>query len=160
MSGLSAGLSYFASFAIALILQLVALPGAMSALRPLWLPIVLAHWALHTPERPNLSAALLFGLINDALLNSTFGSHALALLLVTYASARLRPLLTLASRWQIALALAPVWVGYAAVMTGLDAVTHHATAPLLRWLPVVVTVPVWVPVSLLLLRVTPVEPAS
>ncbi|MDE2148817.1 MAG: rod shape-determining protein MreD [Gammaproteobacteria bacterium] len=157
MSGFGPVLAYLTSLAVALILRLIALPEALAALRPLWLPMVLAYWALNAPERPNLLAALLLGLICDALSDSALGAHALAFLLVAYASARLRPTLALVPWWQATLALAPVWAGYAAVMTGLDALAHHPAEAVLRWLPVAVTTAAWPLVCRLLQRLAATE---
>lgn len=160
MSGPAQALRYLLSFLVALLLQMVVVPAWLAPARPLWLPMALAFWSLHAPAMPNLTAALILGVCEDALYGVALGGHAMALLLVVYLSARLRTTLTLAPWWQEALVLAPVWALYAATLAGVDAVTHHPAQPLLRWAPVAVTTLAWRPVAGVLRRLAPAEPAA
>src|SRR3546814_17584254 len=68
----------------ALVLQLVELPDSLSAARPLWMPLMLAYWALREPQLPALVPAFLLGLMLDVLYAAPLGQHALVLVVVVY----------------------------------------------------------------------------
>ncbi|HEX4871039.1 MAG TPA: rod shape-determining protein MreD [Nevskiaceae bacterium] len=134
---------FWASGLVALVLQLMALPDAVAAARPLWLPVVIAYWALTEPRVPALLGALLFGLCSDILFDNALGQHAAALVVVAYLVTRLRGIFVLFPLWQATFALAPVWALYAFLMFWMDGVTRHQADPWLRWLPVLATSLLW-----------------
>lgn len=127
----------------ALALQIVILPDAVAAARPMWLALVVAYWALNAPNLPVLVAAWLLGLACDVLFNSTLGQHALTLTTLAFAVRRLRSILIMFPLWQSTLALAPAWAGYAFLLFWIDGLTRHPADPMLRWLPVLSTTLAW-----------------
>src|SRR3546814_16102239 len=74
----------------ALVLQLVELPDSLSAARPLWMPLMLAYWALREPQLPALVPAFLLGLMLDVLYAAPLGQPSLGLVVVVYLVVRLR----------------------------------------------------------------------
>jgi rod shape-determining protein MreD len=135
--------AFWFSLLLALLLQLVMLPEAVAAARPLWLPLMLVYWALMEPRVPVLATALLFGLVQDVMFNTILGQHALGLVLLVYLVARLRGVFVLFPLWQSTLVLAPVWMGYCLLMAWIDTFTHHRADELLRWLPALSTMLFW-----------------
>lgn len=131
------------SLLLALLLQLVVLPDPFGAARPLWLPLVIAYWALIEPRVPILLASFIGGLISDVLFSSVLGQHALGLVLLAYIVSRMRPIFILFPLWQATLALAPAWLLYTYLMFWIDASTHHQADLWLRWLPVISTTLFW-----------------
>ncbi|HVT34325.1 MAG TPA: rod shape-determining protein MreD [Nevskiaceae bacterium] len=135
--------AYGASLLAALLLQLVELPDALAGARPMWLPLVIAYWALTEPRVSALVGAFLLGVVADVLFGSVLGEHALALVVLAYLVTRLRVIFALFPLWQATLALIPGWVVYAFMLFWIDGATHHQANPWLRWLPIVSTSLFW-----------------
>lgn len=131
------------SLLVALFLQLVQLPDAVAAARPLWLPLLLVYWALAEPRVPSLIAAFVFGIALDVLHNTILGQHAAGYLLLVYFVARLRGVFILFPLWQSTLVLIPGWFGYCALMALIDDLTQHRADAWLRWLPALSTTLFW-----------------
>ncbi len=132
-------LTLLASF----LLQLVVLPDPVGAARPLWLPLIIAYWALIEPRVPILFVAFISGLLCDVRFSSVFGQHSLGFVLIAYIVSRMRPIFILFPLWQSTLALAPTWLLYSYLMFWIDASTHHQGDLWLRWLPAISTTLFW-----------------
>lgn len=141
---------FWLSLLIALLLQLVDLPNAIAAARPLCLPLVLMWWTLHESRVPTMFAAFVFGIVLDVLYNSVLGQHAAGFVLLVYGMARVRGVFLLFPLWQSTVALVPAWVGYCALMSLLDDVSRHRADVWLRWLPALSTTLFWPLVSTVL----------
>lgn len=128
-------LTFWLSLLIALFLQLVQLPDSIAAVRPLWLPMMLACWSLHEPRVPTLLAAFVFGIVLDVLFDAVLGQHALCFVMVTFMAIKLRGIFVIVPLWQSTIALIPAWLAYAFVMFWIDGVAKHSSDPWLRWLP-------------------------
>jgi rod shape-determining protein MreD len=131
------------SLLIALMLQLVVLPDWLAAARPMWIPLLLAYWALRANRLSTLLAGFGVGLACDVAYGSVLGQHALGFVLVGYLVERLRAYFVLFPLWQATLALIPAWLAYTFLMFWIDGVTQHRGDPWLRWLPVVSTTLFW-----------------
>jgi rod shape-determining protein MreD len=127
----------------ALVLQLIALPDSLSAARPLWLPLMLAYWALREPQLPALVPAFIAGLMLDVLYAAPFGQHALGLVVVVYLVVRLRSFFIIFPLWQATIALIPAWALYCFLMFWVDGATQHEAEVWLRWLPAISTTLFW-----------------
>lgn len=138
---------FWFSLLIALFLQLVDLPDAIGAARPLWLPLVLLWWTLQEPRVPTMVAAFAFGLVMDVMHNSVLGQHAAGFLVLVYFMARVRGVFVLFPTWQSTLALAPAWMAYCLLMSLIDDIAQHRADPWLRWLPAFSTTLFWPLVS-------------
>jgi len=142
----SRGGSFFmlvVSLAAALVLQLVELPDAVAALRPLWLAMTLGYWALSSTSQPILPLAWLTGLCCDVLYDAPLGQHALGLVTVVYAVRKLRGTLIVFPLWQATLLLAPVWALYVFLMFWIDGLSDHPADLAARWLPLLTTTLLW-----------------
>lgn len=131
------------SLLLSFLLQLVALPDLVGAARPLWIPLIIAYWALIEPRVPILLMAFLSGLLVDVLFSTVLGQHSLGLVLLAYLVSRMRPIFILFPLWQSTLALVPAWLLYTYLMFWIDAGTHHQADLWLRWLPVFSTTLFW-----------------
>jgi rod shape-determining protein MreD len=131
------------SLVVGMLLQLVLLPNLLSSARPLWVPLLIAYWALVEPRVPVLLGAFICGIVMDVLFSSVLGQHALGLVLMAYTVSRMRPIFILFPLWQATLALAPAWLFYIYLMFWIDSATHHQADVWLRWLPVVSTTLFW-----------------
>ena len=72
------------TFVIAIILELVALPDMLSALRPEWLVLTQTYWLLRRPDKIGIASAFAIGIVMDVLTGSYLGIHSLALCIVSY----------------------------------------------------------------------------
>lgn len=87
------------SFAIMLVLMLIALPPWLNYLRPQLVILTLLYWLLYLPQRVGIFTAWCLGLILDVLYNATLGEHALILVLIAY----------IALRWQVRINFFVFW---------------------------------------------------
>src|SRR3546814_17258917 len=100
----------------ALVLQLVELPDSLSAARPLWMPLMLAYWALREPQLPALVPAFLLGLMLAVLYAAPLGQHALGLVVVVYLVVRLSRFFLIFPPCQATVPLVPPWVLFCFLM--------------------------------------------
>lgn len=135
--------TYLLSLIAGLCLQLVELPDALSAARPLWLPMILAYWALREPQLPALLPAFVVGIAMDVLFSAPLGQHALGLVALIYIVVRLRSFFIMFPLWQATLALIPAWALFCFLMFWIDGATQHAPEVWLRWLPALSTSLLW-----------------
>jgi rod shape-determining protein MreD len=143
ISGRTLHTAFMLSLLAALFLQLLELPELLSGARPLWLPLIIAYWALTESRVHVLPGAFLLGLCADVCFVTPLGQHELGLVLVAYFVTRLRPIFVLFPLWQATLALIPVWLGFAFLMFWIDGITSHRADNWLRWLPVLSTTMFW-----------------
>ncbi len=127
----------------AIALQLVVLPDAVAAARPLWVPIVFAYWTYASPRHASLLLAWVTGLTLDVLFNTPMGQHAFGLVITVYLVARLRRFMLMVPFWQTALVLIPVWAMYALAMFWADGVRGQQADVWARWLPVASSTLLW-----------------
>lgn len=159
-SGRALYIFFGVSLLLALLLQLVVLPDPLGAARPLWLPLIIAYWALMEPRVPILLVSFLCGLVSDVLFSTVLGQHALGLVLLAYIVSRMRPIFILFPLWQSTLALIPAWLLYTYLMFWIDASTNHQADIWLRWLPLISTTLFWPMVYVLMESVRTREDAE
>lgn len=135
--------TYLISLIVALVLQIMQLPDAFSAARPLLIPMLLSYWALREPQLPMLLPAFLVGLLLDLLLGTPLGQHAVGLVVVVYLAVSLRTFFIVFPLWQATLVLIPCWAIYCFLMFWIDGATHHNADSWLRWLPALSTSLSW-----------------
>lgn len=113
-------LLFLFSVLVALVLEVAPMPEALEGWRPLWLALVIAYWALESPNGFRLLLAWLAGLMQDILYGSLLGVHALLLVIVAFAILRLQRRLRVFPAWQQALALTLVLMAGQLVVFWLD----------------------------------------
>lgn len=141
LRGVYAG--FLGSLVVGLVLQLIELPNLLAAARPMFVPLLLAYWALREPRVSALVPAFIAGVALDILFGTALGQHALGLIVVVYFVERLRGIFVLFPLWQATLALIPAWVLFAFIMFWVDGIIRHQADTWLRWLPVVSTSLFW-----------------
>ena len=88
------------TFVIALVFEIMPWPADFSGYRPAWLVLVLLYWVMAIPNRINIGAAFVTGLIWDLVLGSILGIHALILSVFAYLIAVNSMILRNLSLWQ------------------------------------------------------------
>lgn len=71
------------TFAIGMLLSVSPMPQFMEILRPLWLALLLAFWALALPHKVGMVTAMCLGLAEDVMYGTLLGQNALILTLIT-----------------------------------------------------------------------------
>lgn len=136
-------LGFAGSLLLALVFSLLELPDLLAAARPMWVPLMLAYWALREPRLSTTIPAFIMGIALDVLFATPLGQHALGLIIVVYLIERLRSIFVLFPLWQATLVLSVIWALYSFLMFWVDGVTHHQASNWLRWLPVISTTLFW-----------------
>ncbi len=65
-------------------LEVLPLPDAVEYLRPQWLVLAMVYWAIALPHRIGVVWGASVGLVQDVLLGTVLGQHALAMTLAVY----------------------------------------------------------------------------
>lgn len=74
----------YTSFFIGLICAIFPLPIILNAFRPEWMILIIFYWVLALPQRVSIVHAFVLGLLQDLLLGSTLGTHALIFSILAY----------------------------------------------------------------------------
>lgn len=137
------------SLLLACVLQLLELPDAVSALRPMWPALLVGFWAYVLPRSSLLPVAWLIGIGLDVLFGTILGQHALALAVIAFLCLKLSGLLRLLKAWQGGMVMLPIWAGYSFLLFWMDGTTGHDADPWMRWLPILSTALLWVAMAAL-----------
>ena len=78
------------SLLLALLLGLVPLPELLQPLRPYWLALVVAYWALEEPEKVGIGAAFALGVVADLVFGGLLGEQAMRLAILAFILDRFR----------------------------------------------------------------------
>lgn len=134
------------TFLLAGLLQVIALPDAISAGRPLWIGMMLVFWVLALPHRVGVLAGLLAGLYADLLLGRVLGVYAISFALLAYLTLnsykRLRVYGALQQSFAVFLLL-----GVAAFSAHIlnSSLGENTVSPMLTLLPVLFSALFWRP---------------
>lgn len=105
----------------ALLLSLLPLPQALGFWQPPWLAVALIWLAIAAPEDPRLAVAAAAGLLQDLLVGSPLGLHALAATLLVFLTANLRRRIVSSPPWLrflLAMLMMTVYLGMVALIGG------------------------------------------
>ena len=92
------------TFAIGLLLSVVPFPH-VEILRPMFLALPLAYWALELPQKVGMASAFCLGLAQDVLFGTLLGHNALILTLITFLILSLQQRLRMFPMWQQSLVI-------------------------------------------------------
>ncbi len=140
----------FASLIAGLILTIVPLPDVINAWRPAWPAMLVLYWTLHKPERFGLLGAWLVGIAMDTLTGTLLGQHALALMVIAFINLKLLLRIRVFPKGQQALAILMLVLVYEFLLFWVDGVAGFTTSGIARWLPVLSSAALWLPVAALL----------
>lgn len=93
------------SFAVALVLSVVPVPGWAEQFRPDWVGLVLIYWCMAIPNRIGIGSGFLVGLIQDVLYGSLLGQYALAKTIIAFLAVRTHLRVRAFPAWQQAVAV-------------------------------------------------------
>ncbi len=131
------------TFAIGLLLSVSPLPQFMEILRPLWLALLLAFWALALPHKVGMVTAWCLGLAEDVLYGTLLGQNALILTLITFLVLSLQQRLRMFPMWQQCLVILVIFGLAQLVQLWLSALTGNRQPTLALVLPALVSALLW-----------------
>lgn len=138
------------SFALALTLDVLALPGWMVLAWPSWLTLTVIYWCIQRPHRVGIGTAWLLGLLLDLSRDALLGQHALGLALVAYLSLKNHRRLRLAPVWQQALSVLLFVLIDKLLVVWISGMIGHPPLDFYFLLPVLSTLLTWPLLALVL----------
>lgn len=131
------------SFFIALLLMLLPLPLDWRWARPELVALLTVYWTLYYPEKLGVGMAFLIGILQDLVVGSVLGQHALALVLMVYiVQISHQRLKTYGSALQVLWLVLLLGVQQL-VIHWVNAIVGHNTNFLLYYAPVLISAPLW-----------------
>ncbi len=92
------------TFAVGMLLSVVPFPH-VEILRPMFLALPLAYWALEMPHKIGMASAFCLGLAQDVLFGTLLGHNALILTLITFLILSLQQRVRMFPMWQQSLVI-------------------------------------------------------
>lgn len=132
-----------ASFACALVLNVLPVPGWAEPFAPDWVALTLIYWCMAVPQRVSVGTGWVLGLILDVLYGSLLGQHALAKSVVAYITVRLHPQLRMFPRWQQAVSVLVLLFINQLLVIWVRGATGQAPGSLAYWAPSLVGMLLW-----------------
>jgi len=93
------------TFVIALLLEIMPLPGVIAIFRPEFPAMVLIYWCLALPQRVGVGIGWSVGLVLDVLRGALLGQHALGYAVMSYLALKLHRRIRVFPLWQQALSV-------------------------------------------------------
>lgn len=100
------------SFFAGMMLTIFPLPEGMREFRPLWVVLIGFFWLVYAPERVNLGAMFVLGVMLDLLLGTPLGEHACFLIGMGYCVLRFQVPIRSLPAWQQSMVVGGVSFGY------------------------------------------------
>ncbi|MEA3302148.1 MAG: rod shape-determining protein MreD [Pseudomonadota bacterium] len=141
----------YATFLAALVLQVVPLPLWIQQARPDIPLLVLIYWSMALPDRIGIIAAVVTGILVDALTFSLLGQHALSYAIPIYIVLIMHKRLRLMPMWQQALTILVILYIERLIAALILGITDGLLPDLLFWLPPLIGMFLW-PWIFILLR--------
>ena len=136
-------IALYATFITALILQVFPLPLWAHQARPDIPLLVLIYWSMALPDRIGIFAAVVLGIIVDALTSSLLGQHALAYALAIYIVLIMHKRLRLMPMWQQALTVLFILYIERVVAALILGITDGLFPDMLFWLSPLIGMFLW-----------------
>ncbi len=136
-------IALYATFITALVLQVFPLPLWAHQARPDIPLLVLIYWSMALPDRIGIFAAVVLGIIVDALTSSLLGQHALAYALAIYIVLIMHKRLRLLPMWQQALTVLFILYIERVVAALILGITDGLFPDMLFWLSPLIGMFLW-----------------
>ncbi len=138
------------SIVLALVLSILPLPTALEPFRPQWTALVLIYWALALPGRVGVGIAWVVGLLQDVLLATLLGAHALAFALGVFLTLQLYQRIRNFPIWQQAVTVLIVLLLMRVVLLWIRGLMGEPVIDWAFWLPALTSTLAWPPLFWLL----------
>lgn len=132
-----------ATFAIALVLNILDYPEWMSHAEPDWVLLVLFYWCLATPDRIGVGAGWIVGILLDILYYALLGHHAVGKAFVALVAVSAHRRLRLYHLWQQCIVVFLVASVDIALVEWIYHLTQKAPIQVIYWQSALVTALIW-----------------
>jgi len=133
----------FLTLLVALMLDVLPLPGWVIWLRPHWSLLVLLYWIMALPYCVGITYAFMVGVLLDLLNGTLLGEHAFAIVAVAYLAIKLHQLIRVYPLLQQTLVILLMMLLYQIIIFSIQSFIGESPHPLLYWLPVLVSAVLW-----------------
>lgn len=137
------GWTFWVGIALALLLMLVPLPGAIQPLKPYWPALVLVYWTLESNDRVGVGLAFAVGIVADLLNGALLGDQALRLAVLVFIVLHFRSRLRFFPMWQQAMAVWLLLLNNHVLQALIRAFAGAPPMPALSWAAPAVGAAVW-----------------
>jgi rod shape-determining protein MreD len=148
-SGVSRG-RMLLSVLVSLVLTVLPLPPYGDLIRPSFLVVTVLYWAVAAPREGGVGLGWFSGLILDVFQGPVLGEHALALSIVTYATAREHQKIRAKPLFQQSLIILAILAFYEVTVFLIDGWTGHPVTNPLRWIHCATGALIWAPATIIL----------
>ncbi len=131
------------SFAIAMLMNLMPLPDAISMFKPDWVAMVLIYWVMALPNRIGVFSGWVLGLFVDVLYGTLFGIHAISLAIVAFIVQMIFHRLRLFPRWKQAINVAVVVGIHRLTVATLNGLFEPVKTDFTYWFPLIGVAVLW-----------------
>lgn len=141
--GRASGWRVLVTIIVAYGLTSIPLPAVIDPFRPDFVLLFVIYWSLSAPRHLGLMAAWFCGLLLDVFKGTVLGQHALAFLVVAFAT----------HYWQLRIRIFPIWqqaatvfmllAVYQFIVFWIDGIVGDAVTNIARWLPVITGALLW-----------------
>lgn len=131
------------SFAVALILLIMPLPGWIVYLRPEWPALALIYWCLALPQRVSVGIGWLLGLVVDVVRGALLGQYALGYALIAFLAVKLHRRIRVFPPWQQALTVMVFIALEQVLVLWVLGIIGQPRDTLSYWLPTVTSAALW-----------------
>ncbi|MEE9342343.1 MAG: rod shape-determining protein MreD [Gammaproteobacteria bacterium] len=131
------------SFALSLLLSVIALPEGFSQYRPDMTGLVLIYWCLFIPERISVGTGWLVGLCLDILKNTLLGQHALGLAIMAFFANTLHRQIRVYPFWQQAGSVLIFLLVHQLISLWVNSLTGQHIAGWPYWIPSLAGIALW-----------------
>ena len=128
---------------VALVLNILPLPGWMPVVRPAFLVLAVLYWSTMAPFVAGMALGFVGGLALDVFQGSLLGEHALALCFVTYLALRLNLLMRAKPIFEQSIYVFAALITYELLLWVIDGWTGRSLSSPLRWIHTVVGALLW-----------------
>ena len=136
-------IAVYMSFLVALILEVLPMPGWIAAFRPEWIALTLLYWTLALPGNVNIGHAWTLGIIMDLLSGSLLGQHALGLVLISLTTVHLHQQIRNFPLWEQSLVMTLIIAVYMGLMLWIEGVRGRSPDSWLYWAPAISHLMLW-----------------
>lgn len=138
---------------ITALLSAVPLPANVELLRPPWVTMAVAYWAMMWPRTCGIVTAFLIGLVLDVMLGALLGQHALSLSVVAYLTLRFHLQIRNFPLWQLTMTVFALLAIDAFIVFWIDGIAGVPTGGTTRWTAAIAGAVIWPPVMAIFDRV-------
>ena len=132
-----------ASFAVALMLDIMPLPHWAALVRPEWAALVLIYWCMALPDRVGVGVGWTVGLLLDVMEGTLLGQYALGFAIIAFLTLKLHRRVRVFPLWQQALTIFLLIVLEQLLVLWIKGITGQSPNLWLYLLPSVSSTVIW-----------------